>query len=82
MGELPVLSKAYWEGRDFEQTTLDVPVSSGPYVIDRMDVGRSITYRFNPDYWAKDLNVNRGFYHFETVRFDFVSGFHRGGGSV
>ena len=70
LGELPVLSKAYWEGRDFEQTTLDVPVSSGPYVIDRMDVGRSITYRFNPDYWAKDLNVNRGFYHFETVRFD------------
>ena len=70
LGELPVLSKAYWEGKNFEQTTLEIPVSSGPYRISDMDVGRSITYQLNADYWAKELNVNRGFYNFETVRFD------------
>lgn len=70
LGELPVLSKAYWEGKNFEKTTLEVPVSSGPYLISDMDVGRSITYQLNKDYWAKKLNVNRGFYNFETVRFD------------
>ncbi len=70
LGELPVLSQAYWQGRDFEQTTLTPPVSSGPYVVESIDAGRSVVYRRNPDYWAADLNVNRGFYNFDTVRFD------------
>ncbi len=45
IGEMPVLSKKYWSGRDFTKTTLDPPVGSGPYKIDSLDPGRSITYR-------------------------------------
>ena len=70
LGQLPVLSKKYWQDKDFSKTTLDVPVSSGPYVIQSFEPNRSITYRRNPNYWAKDLNVNVGFYNFEEIRYD------------
>jgi microcin C transport system substrate-binding protein len=70
-GFLPILSQAYWQDRDFAATTLDAPVSSGPYTIDRVDPGRSVVYRRDPDYWGRDLPVNRGFYNFDTVRFDY-----------
>jgi microcin C transport system substrate-binding protein len=71
VGEMPVLSKKYWEGRDFEKTTLDAPVGSGPYKIESSDPGRAITYRRNADYWGKDLPVNRGRYNFDVIRYDY-----------
>lgn len=70
LGELPVLSRAWWQGRDFTKTDLDIPVSSGPYRIQSLVPGRSIVYRKNPDYWARDLNVNRGMYNFDEIRYD------------
>src|SRR5580658_1628657 len=60
LSELPVLSKAYWSGKDFEKTTLDPPLGSGPYKIASVDPGKSITYQRIADYWAKDLPVNVG----------------------
>ncbi len=71
LGELPVLSKAYWAARDFEKTSLDAPLGSGPYVIDSFDQGRSITLKRVPDYWAKDLPVNKGKFNFDTMRYDY-----------
>ena len=44
VGQLPVLPKHYWEGRDFEQTTLEPPLGSGPYKIDSFEAGRWIVY--------------------------------------
>ena len=70
LGQLPVLSKTYWENKDFSKTTLDIPVTSGPYKIKEFEPNRSITYQRNPTYWAKDLNVNVGFYNFEEIRYD------------
>ncbi len=71
LGELPVLSQKWWQNRDFTKTTLDKPVGSGPYVIDTFEAGRSISYQRNPTYWAADLNVNRGYYNFDTVSFEY-----------
>ncbi len=71
LGQMPLLSKAYWEKRDFEKTTLEVPISSGPYRIETMDPGRSITYQRVPDYWGKDLPVNRGRYNFDKIHIDY-----------
>lgn len=71
LGELPVLSKAWWEKRDFSKTSLEIPVSSGPYIIDSFQAGRHVIYKKNPSYWAWDLNVNKGFYHFDKFRFDY-----------
>jgi microcin C transport system substrate-binding protein len=68
---MPVLSKAYWSGRDFEKTTLDPPLGSGPYKIESVDPGRSITYRRVADYWAADLPVMKGRYNVDTIRYDY-----------
>ena len=71
VGEMPVLSKKYWEGRDFAKTTLDKPLGSGPYQIDSFESGRSITYRRVADYWGKDIPVNRGHGNFDLIRYDY-----------
>lgn len=71
MGQMPVLPKHYWEGRDFESTTLEAPLGSGPYRVKSLDSGKSITYERVADYWGKDLPVNRGQNNFDEIRFDY-----------
>ena len=73
LGQLPVLSRADWEGKDFSKTTLDPPLGSGPYVVEAgsIDPGRSIDYRRAPDYWARDLAVNAGRHNFDRIRYDY-----------
>ncbi|HPF58645.1 MAG TPA: extracellular solute-binding protein [Candidatus Competibacteraceae bacterium] len=71
MGQMPVLSKKYWETRDFEATTLDIPVGSGPYRIERFEPGRFIVYVRDENYWGKDLPVNRGQYNIGRLRYDY-----------
>jgi len=68
---LPVFSKAYYADRKFDETTLDPPLGSGPYLVDNLKQGRNITYRRNPDYWAKDLPVNKGRWNFDKIRFEY-----------
>ena len=71
MGQMPVLSKAYWQDREFAATTLEPPVGSGPYRIERFEPGRFIIYRRDDDYWGTDLPVNRGLYNFARLRYDY-----------
>lgn len=71
LGQMPVLSKKYWEERDFTRTTLDAPLGSGPYRVEAVDPGRSITYRRVPDYWAADLPVRRGRNNVDQLRYDY-----------
>ncbi len=71
MGLRPVLKKAQWAGRAFDETTMEPPIGTGPYVVDRVDPGRSITFRRNPDYWGKELPFNRGQHNFDTLRYDY-----------
>ena len=71
MGLRPILKKAQWEGNDFQEGTLELPIGSGPYVIYKVDAGKSITYRRNPDYWGKDLPLNRGLNNFDEIRYDY-----------
>jgi microcin C transport system substrate-binding protein len=71
VGQLPVLSRAYWSHRDFEKTTLESPLGSGAYRVEAVDAGRSITYRRVKDYWAARLPVNVGRNNFDSIRFDY-----------
>jgi microcin C transport system substrate-binding protein len=71
ISELPILPSKWWASRDFEKVSLEVALSSGPYKVDSFDVGRSITYRRVPDWWAKDLWMNRGRNNFETLRYEY-----------
>jgi microcin C transport system substrate-binding protein len=69
--QLPIISKAYYSKHEFEKTTLEPPLGSGPYRIKELDAGRSITYERVKDYWGKDLGVNKGRYNFDTIRIDY-----------
>ena len=71
LGQMPVMSKAYWSGRDFAKTTLTPPLGSGPYTIQSLDPGRSITYARVKDYWGANLPVNKGRYNVDTIRYDY-----------
>ena len=71
LGQMPVLSKAYWSGRDFEKTTLDPPLGSGPYAVAAVDPGRSISYRRVADYWGAGLPVNKGRHNVDVMRYDY-----------
>jgi microcin C transport system substrate-binding protein len=71
VGEMPVLSKAYWSTHDFGKTTLTVPLSSGPYKIVAFGAGRYVVYRRVANYWGKDLPVNVGRYNFNEIRYDY-----------
>ncbi|MCE2510767.1 MAG: ABC transporter substrate-binding protein [Alphaproteobacteria bacterium] len=71
LGQMPIVSKAYYSKVDFEKTTLEPPLASGPYRIEAVDPGRSITYARVKDYWGNDLPVNRGKYNFERIRIDY-----------
>ena len=67
----PIFSKAYYEHRDFEQTTLEPPLGSSAYKIGAFEQGRFIAYQRVPDYWGKDLPVNVGGANFDTIRFEY-----------
>lgn len=74
VGTMPVFSKNWGRQADgstkgFDKLGFDKPVASGPYLIEKFEPGRSLTYRRNPDWWARDLNVRRGMFNFERVVF-------------
>jgi microcin C transport system substrate-binding protein len=70
LGQLPVLPKHWWEGRDFTATSLDPPLGSGPYRVAQVSPGRSITIERVQDWWGADLPINRGQYNFDRIRFE------------
>ncbi|MDB5368577.1 MAG: transporter substrate-binding protein [Roseomonas sp.] len=71
LGQMPVLPKHWWEGRDFAQPGLDVPLGSGPYKLDRFEPGRSVVYRRVDDYWGRDLPSMKGTANFDTLRYEY-----------
>src|SRR5258706_15853604 len=68
---LPIFSQAYYTTRPFDESTLDIPLGSGPYKVSKFEVNRFIEFDRVKDWWGADLPVNRGSYNFGTVRFDF-----------
>ncbi len=75
VGGLPVMSKAHYLANklDMEESTLTPYLGSGAYVLDRMDVGRTLVYKRNPDYWAKDLPIAKGTGNFDTIRIEYFA---------
>jgi peptide/nickel transport system substrate-binding protein len=71
LGLMPVLPKHAIDAAKFEDTTLAKPVGSGPYAIAEIDAGKSITLKRDPNYWGRDLPINRGLWNFEELRFDY-----------
>ena len=67
MGLMPILPSHSMTEQKFRETSFAPPVGSGPYIVSEVDPGKEIHYQLNPDYWARDLNVNRGRFNFNQV---------------
>jgi peptide/nickel transport system substrate-binding protein len=71
LGLMPVLPEHAIDAGAFENTTLAKPVGSGPYTVVGIDPGKSVTLKRNPNYWGRDLPINRGLWNFDELRFDY-----------
>jgi peptide/nickel transport system substrate-binding protein len=71
LGLMPVLPKHSVDVATFEETSMSPPVGSGPYRVSAVKPGASVTLTRNPDYWGRDLPVNRGLWNFGEIRLDF-----------
>ena len=68
---MPVLSRAYFERVDFQKTSLESPLGTGPYRVAEIEPGSRVLYRHDPDYWARDLPINAGRNNFETIEYQW-----------
>jgi peptide/nickel transport system substrate-binding protein len=71
LGLMPILPKHAVDAGTFEETTMTAPVGSGPYRVTAVKPGASVTLTRNPDYWGRDLPLNRGLWNFDEIRLDF-----------
>ena len=68
---MPIFSADYWATRDFEASTLEAPLGSGPYKVAKFEQGRFIEFERDADYWGRDLPVNVGLNNFDRVRYEY-----------
>ncbi|TCP44412.1 extracellular solute-binding protein [Rhodovulum marinum] len=78
VGGLPVFSKAHYEstGRDFEESSLEPLLGSGPYVLKELDVGQTIVYERDPYYWGASLPINVGRNNFDRIRIEYYADYN------
>jgi peptide/nickel transport system substrate-binding protein len=71
LGLMPVLARHAIDPETFEDTSFTAPLGSGPYTVTEVRPGDSVTFRRDPDYWGRDLPINRGLWNFDEIRFDY-----------
>jgi microcin C transport system substrate-binding protein len=71
LGQMNILPKHWWEGRDFSRPITEPPLGSGPYRIARFEQNRTVVYERVADYWARDLGTRRGLYNFDRYRYEY-----------
>ena len=71
LGLRPVLNRAQWDGKEFDESSLDLPIASGPYVLAEFEIGRYFVLKRNPDYWGRELGFNRGRHNFDEMRYEY-----------
>jgi microcin C transport system substrate-binding protein len=71
VASLPIFSKAYYATRPFDESTLDIPLGSGPYKVGKFEVNRYVEFERVKDWWGADLPVSRGSFNFDVVRYEF-----------
>jgi len=71
LGLMPILARHAVDVNTFEDTSFAPPLGSGPYKVSAVKPGESVTFTREPDYWGRDLPINRGLWNFDTIRFDY-----------
>ncbi|WP_294833141.1 extracellular solute-binding protein [uncultured Gilliamella sp.] len=70
-GSMKVIPKHFWQDHDFSEPLSTPPLASGPYYISDYKLGQYVVYKLNPDYWAKDLPINKGLNNFDEKRIEY-----------
>lgn len=75
VGSTPVFSRKWYEetGARLDESRMEISPGSGPYMLDALEVNRRITYRRNPDYWGRDLPINKGRHNFDVIRVEYFA---------
>jgi microcin C transport system substrate-binding protein len=71
LGEMVVVPKHWWEGRDFSKPLTDPPLGSGPYSIGQFEFGRTVTYKRVANWWAENMPTGIGRFNFDTMRTEY-----------
>ena len=71
IGLMSVLPQHFFKGKEFDKTTLDFVMGSGPYKITEIKTGHRIVYERRQDYWGKDLAVKTGKDNFQRVEVEY-----------
>lgn len=71
IAEMTIMPKHYWEGKTFDESSLDIPLGSGPYKVGKVEPGKSIEYIREPNWWGKDLPFWKGHNNFDTLVYDY-----------
>ncbi len=71
IGLMPVLARHAIDTARFEETTFEPLLGSGPYKVSAVTPGESVIFKREPNYWGRDLPINRGSWNFDTIRFDY-----------
>ncbi|MDH5424277.1 MAG: extracellular solute-binding protein [Gammaproteobacteria bacterium] len=71
IGDLPVFSKKWVGDTSFDKLTEAMPLTTGPYLLESYDLGKTVVYKRNPGYWAKDLAVRKGMYNYDKIIYKY-----------
>jgi len=71
MGLMPILPRHGFSIETFESTSLQPPLGSGPYRVTEVKPGSHVIYTRNPDYWGKDLAINKGRFNFDQIKYEY-----------
>ncbi len=71
IGLMPVLAKHAINPDKFEETTFEPLLGSGPYTVSAVKPGENVTLKRDPNYWGRELPINRGSWNFDAIRFDY-----------
>ena len=71
IGDLPVFSEKWLNGKSFEDTILSQPIASGPYTIDSYEPGKFIKYKKNKNYWAATEPTRKGMFNFDYIIYKY-----------
>ena len=71
LGQLEVLPKHWWATRDFTRPLTEAPLGSGPYKLDKFEMGRTVVLARVPDYWAQNLGTAKGLANFNIRRVEY-----------
>jgi peptide/nickel transport system substrate-binding protein len=71
LGLMPIVARHATNVKNFEQTTFTAPLGTGPYTVSAVSPGVSVTFTRDPNYWGRELPINRGLWNFDIIRFDY-----------